>query len=54
MPGYTITDSFDADFGVAEWYGTNAIFVAEATRRIRPDRASRAIRHHTIGGSCTP
>ena len=54
MPWYTITDSFDADFGVAEWYGTNAIFVAEATRRIRPDRASRAIRHHTIGGSCTP
>ena len=24
MPWYTITDSFDADFGVAEWYGTNA------------------------------
>src|SRR3954470_11252616 len=23
-PWYTITDSFDADFGVAEWYGTNA------------------------------
>ena len=23
MPWYTITDSFDADFGVAEWYGTN-------------------------------
>jgi predicted dithiol-disulfide oxidoreductase (DUF899 family) len=24
MPWYTITDSFDADFGVAEWFGTNA------------------------------
>lgn len=24
MPWYTITDSFDADFGVAEWHGTNA------------------------------
>ncbi|TMR93822.1 DUF899 family protein [Nonomuraea basaltis] len=24
MPWYTIIDSFDADFGVAEWYGTNA------------------------------
>ena len=24
MPWYTITDSFDADFGVKEWHGTNA------------------------------
>jgi predicted dithiol-disulfide oxidoreductase (DUF899 family) len=24
MPWYTITDSFDADFGVAEWHGHNA------------------------------
>ncbi len=24
IPWYTITDSFDADFGVAEWHGTNA------------------------------
>ena len=24
MPCYTITDSFDVDFGVADWYGTNA------------------------------
>jgi predicted dithiol-disulfide oxidoreductase (DUF899 family) len=24
MPWYTVTDSFDADFGVAEWHGTNA------------------------------
>jgi predicted dithiol-disulfide oxidoreductase (DUF899 family) len=24
MPWYTITDSFDADFGVDEWHGTNA------------------------------
>lgn len=24
MPWYTITDGFDADFGVAEWHGTNA------------------------------
>jgi len=24
MPWYTITDSFDADFGVGEWHGTNA------------------------------
>ena len=23
---YTITDSFDADFGVDEWHGTNAFF----------------------------
>ncbi|MFI9305789.1 DUF899 domain-containing protein [Streptomyces triculaminicus] len=24
MPWYTITDTFDADFGVDEWHGTNA------------------------------
>jgi predicted dithiol-disulfide oxidoreductase (DUF899 family) len=24
IPWYTITDDFDADFGVAEWHGTNA------------------------------
>lgn len=24
MPWYTLTDSFDADFGVGEWHGTNA------------------------------
>jgi predicted dithiol-disulfide oxidoreductase (DUF899 family) len=28
MPWYTITDDFDADFGVDEWHGTNA-FVRE-------------------------
>jgi predicted dithiol-disulfide oxidoreductase (DUF899 family) len=26
MPWYTITDSFDADFGVDEWHGTNVFF----------------------------
>ncbi|MCB8879945.1 DUF899 domain-containing protein [Acidisoma cellulosilytica] len=24
MPWYTVTDDFDADFGVGEWHGTNA------------------------------
>jgi predicted dithiol-disulfide oxidoreductase (DUF899 family) len=24
MPWYTVTDEFDADFGVGEWHGTNA------------------------------
>src|SRR5438477_10388381 len=24
IPWYTVTDSFDADFGVDEWHGTNA------------------------------
>jgi predicted dithiol-disulfide oxidoreductase (DUF899 family) len=24
IPWYTLTDTFDADFGVAEWHGTNA------------------------------
>jgi predicted dithiol-disulfide oxidoreductase (DUF899 family) len=26
IPWYTITDSFDADFGVDEWHGHNAFF----------------------------
>jgi predicted dithiol-disulfide oxidoreductase (DUF899 family) len=26
MPWYTITDTFDADFGVDEWHGTNVFF----------------------------
>ena len=26
MPWYTITDSFDADFGVDEWHGTNVFY----------------------------
>jgi predicted dithiol-disulfide oxidoreductase (DUF899 family) len=26
MPWYTMTDEFDADFGVDEWHGTNAFF----------------------------
>ncbi len=26
MPWYTITDDFDADFGVGEWHGTNAFY----------------------------
>jgi predicted dithiol-disulfide oxidoreductase (DUF899 family) len=28
MPWYTLTDEFDADFGVAEWHGTN-VFIRE-------------------------
>jgi predicted dithiol-disulfide oxidoreductase (DUF899 family) len=30
IPWYTITDDFDADFGVDEWHGTNAFFRDEA------------------------
>lgn len=26
MPWYTVTDSFDADFGVDQWHGTNVFF----------------------------
>jgi predicted dithiol-disulfide oxidoreductase (DUF899 family) len=26
MPWYTLTDSFDADFGVGQWHGTNVFF----------------------------
>ena len=34
MPWYTITDSFDADFGVDEWHGTNA-FIRDGARVYR-------------------
>jgi predicted dithiol-disulfide oxidoreductase (DUF899 family) len=33
IPWYTLTDGFDADFGVAEWHGTNA-FIREDDGRI--------------------
>jgi predicted dithiol-disulfide oxidoreductase (DUF899 family) len=34
FPWYTITDEFDADFGVDEWHGTNA-FIREGNRVFR-------------------
>jgi len=34
MPWYTITDGFDADFGVDEWHGTNA-FIRDGSRVFR-------------------
>jgi predicted dithiol-disulfide oxidoreductase (DUF899 family) len=34
IPWYTITDDFDADFGVDEWHGTNA-FIREDDRIFR-------------------
>ena len=34
MPWYTITDGFDADFGVDEWHGTNA-FIRDGERVFR-------------------
>jgi predicted dithiol-disulfide oxidoreductase (DUF899 family) len=34
MPWYTITDSFDVDFGVGEWHGTNA-FIRDGERVFR-------------------
>jgi predicted dithiol-disulfide oxidoreductase (DUF899 family) len=34
IPWFTITDSFDADFGVDEWHGTNA-FVRDGDRVFR-------------------
>jgi predicted dithiol-disulfide oxidoreductase (DUF899 family) len=33
-PWYTLTDSFDADFGVEEWHGTNA-FIRDGERIFR-------------------
>ena len=34
IPWYTITDSFDADFGVGEWHGTN-VFLRDGDRVFR-------------------
>src|SRR3546814_9191470 len=34
MPWYTLTDSFDADFDVEEWHGTNA-FIHDETQVFR-------------------
>ena len=34
MPWYTLTDDFDADFGVQEWHGTNA-FIRDGERIFR-------------------
>src|SRR5215210_2877584 len=34
VPWYTVTDDFDADFGVDEWHGTNA-FIREGERVFR-------------------
>jgi predicted dithiol-disulfide oxidoreductase (DUF899 family) len=35
MPWYTITDDFDADFGVDEWHGTNAFYRDDEDRIYR-------------------
>ena len=35
IPWYTLTDDFDADFGVAEWHGTNAFFRDDDDRIFR-------------------
>ncbi len=35
IPWYTITDDFDADFGVDEWHGTNAFYRDEEERIFR-------------------
>ena len=34
MPWYSITDSFDIDFGVDEWHGTNA-FIRDGEKIFR-------------------
>jgi predicted dithiol-disulfide oxidoreductase (DUF899 family) len=34
MPWYTLTDSFDADFGVGEWHGTN-VFIRDGDQVLR-------------------
>ncbi len=60
MPWYTITDSFDADFGVDEWHGHNVFFrdgdgcsaptssTAAATRRWGPPGAISTSRRSAV------
>ncbi len=52
IPWYTITDDFDADFGVGQWHGTNAFHrdvpVVEPPRRL-PRRDRMTVRHGTSG-----
>ena len=60
MPWYTITDSFDADFGVDEWHGHNVFFrdgdrcsaptssTAAATRRWGPPGATSTSRRSAV------
>src|SRR6476659_10344875 len=40
IPWYTITDGFDADFGVGEWHGHNA-FIRDGDRVFRCDPSRR-------------
>jgi predicted dithiol-disulfide oxidoreductase (DUF899 family) len=35
IPWYTLTDDFDADFGVGEWHGTNAFYRDDEDRVFR-------------------
>ncbi len=41
MPWYTISDGFDADFGVDEWHGHN-VFFRDGDLRVRPIQLVRA------------
>lgn len=49
MPWYTITDSFDTDFGVDEWYGTNT-FVRDGDRVYRTYFINGR-EHEPVGGT---
>src|SRR5919108_1776989 len=50
IPWYTITDDFDADFGVDEWHGTNA-FIRDGDRVFSAPTSSTAA---VTNGSRTP
>ena len=47
MPWYSITDSFDIDFGVDEWHGTNA-FIRDGEQRV-PDLLHQQPRRRADG-----
>ena len=51
IPWYTITDDFDADFGVDEWHGTNA-FIRDGDRCSgRTSSTPEATRHSGAPGA---
>ena len=46
-PWYTLTDGFDADFGVDEWHGTN-VFIRDGERNL-PDLPPQRPRRRGAG-----
>ena len=51
IPWYTITDSFDADFGVDEWHGHNASFAMASAFSAPTSSTAAATRRWELSGA---